>query len=299
MPEVSVLIPVYNCESYLEQALVSILAQSFRDFEVICVDDGSRDKSLEILRNFEARDSRVRILSRANTGIVGALNDALALAQGALIARMDGDDVALPERFARQVEYMSKNPDCIALGTRVRLIDPEGDPLRLWSTETEHKAIDREHMSGRGGAITHPSAMIRRSALESLGGYRNQCNLAEDLDLFLRLAELGRIENLPEVLLEWRMHLSSTGATKREQQRAAASLAVREAHERRGLALSSMPSLAAQPECQEFEILRTWAWWALGAKEVKSARKLALKSFRRRPFGREQLRLLVCAARGY
>lgn len=299
MPLISVLVPVYNCEVYLEQALESILAQSFRDFEVICVDDGSKDKSLEILRAFEDRDSRVRVLSRANTGIVGALNDAFALAQGSLIARMDGDDIALPDRFAKQVSYLAEHPDCIALGTRVRLIDPEGDALRLWSTETEHEAIDREHMSGRGGAITHPSVMIRREALETLGGYRNECNLAEDLDLFLRLAELGRIENLPDVLLEWRMHLSSTGATKREQQRAAASLAVREAHERRGLALSSIPSLKAQPEREEFEILRTWAWWALGAREVRSARKLALKSFRRRPFGREQLRLLACAVRGY
>ncbi|HEX5242322.1 MAG TPA: glycosyltransferase family 2 protein, partial [Tepidisphaeraceae bacterium] len=103
-PALSVVMPVYNCQRHLAAAMESVLAQTFHDFELIAVDDGSQDKTLKILRQFEKKDSRIRVLSRPNTGIVGALNDGLAMAQADLIARMDGDDICLPERFERQIE---------------------------------------------------------------------------------------------------------------------------------------------------------------------------------------------------
>ncbi|HSZ59511.1 MAG TPA: glycosyltransferase family 2 protein, partial [Tepidisphaeraceae bacterium] len=99
--------PVYNAERYLRAAVESVLGQGFGDFELIAVDDGSCDSSLGILREYEGRDPRVRIISRANTGIVGALNDGLRAAGGELIARMDADDISLPQRFEKQVEFLN------------------------------------------------------------------------------------------------------------------------------------------------------------------------------------------------
>src|ERR1051325_1151561 len=113
-PTVSVLLPVYNAERYLESALQSVLGQTFSDFEVIAVDDGSKDNSKKILERFAANDPRIRVISRPNTGIVGALNDGLAVARGEFIARMDADDVALPGRFQAQLDYLRGHPDCIA-----------------------------------------------------------------------------------------------------------------------------------------------------------------------------------------
>src|SRR5258706_14041022 len=116
-PAVSVVMPVYNGERYLASAIDSILAQTFTDFELIAVDDGSTDSSLPMLKRYAERDPRVRVISRPNTGIVGALSDAIAAARAPLIARMDADDLSLPLRFERQVAYLSGHPQCVLVGT--------------------------------------------------------------------------------------------------------------------------------------------------------------------------------------
>ena len=128
-PRVSVALPVHNCERYVAEAIESILAQTFTDFEFLIVDDGSTDGTLPILNRFAARDSRIRVISRPNTGIVGALNEILGLARADLVARMDADDVALPVRFERQVRYLDEHPECVMVGSRVTIIDPDGDAL--------------------------------------------------------------------------------------------------------------------------------------------------------------------------
>ena len=122
-PRVSVALPVHNCERYVAEAIESILAQTFTDFEFLIVDDGSTDGTLPILNRFAARDSRIRVISRPNTGIVGALNEMLGLARADLVARMDADDVALPVRFERQVRYLDEHPECVMVGSRVTIID--------------------------------------------------------------------------------------------------------------------------------------------------------------------------------
>src|SRR6266581_3934019 len=106
-PAISVVMPVYKAERYLAQAVDSILDQTFTDFELIAVDDGSRDQSLQILNGYAQKDQRVRVISRPNTGIVGALNDGIAAARAPLIARMDSDDLSLPQRFEKQVTYLA------------------------------------------------------------------------------------------------------------------------------------------------------------------------------------------------
>ena len=118
-PSVSVLMPIHNGEPTLTEAVESVLAQTFGDFELIAVDDGSTDSSLAKLQSFARGDPRVRILSRPNTGIAGALNDSIQQARGEFLVRMDADDIALPQRFEKQVAYFRAHPDCVLVGSRV------------------------------------------------------------------------------------------------------------------------------------------------------------------------------------
>ena len=213
-PRISVLMSVFNAEKHLAGALRSILAQTFRDFECITVDDGSTDRSLSLLQRFAKEDSRIKIVSRPNTGIVGALNDGLAVAQGEFVARMDADDLSLPDRLSIQLRYMEAHPEIVAIGCGVRMVDPGGAPLKDFHGGCDSQTLRRELMAAKNIAIIHPTLMVRRDTLCRLGGYRPQYNLVEDLDLFLRLLDEGEIANVPEILLDYRQHFASTNSLK-------------------------------------------------------------------------------------
>jgi glycosyltransferase involved in cell wall biosynthesis len=227
--------PVYNAERFLSQAVESVLSQSFREFKFIIIDDGSSDQSLRILNEFAAKDSRILLRSRANTGYSAALNEGLALAQGRYIARMDADDVCRPTRFEKQLAFMENNPQCVAVGSYAEYMDVDGWPIYVVHRPTEHEAIDEMHIRGVGGAILHPAAMLRTDALRQVGGYRTEFEPAEDADLFLRLAEVGRLANRPEVLLNYRFNMASISFTRLEIQSRRLQRAIDEARDRRGL----------------------------------------------------------------
>ena len=290
--------PVYNAGSYLADAVESILCQTFKDFEFIVIDDGSTDGSLAVLQRFAKHDVRVRLISRENRGITQTRNEALRLARGELVAVMDADDRSLPDRLAKQVDFMESFPDCVAVGARVLLIDPDGAPIREMSCEQTHEQIDTAHMRGLGGAISHPAAMMRRAVVVSVGGYREQFDTAEDFDLFLRLAEHGRVANLPDVLLWYRQHLGSVGYSGRQKQRRAALLALREAHVRRGLVAPKIDSESVSPVPSASDHHRKWAWWALRAGNIMTARKHAFAAVRHAPFSSRAWRAVFCAVRG-
>ena len=154
-PAVSVIMPVFNGRRYLAKAIASVLAQTFADFELIVVDDGSTDRTPEILARFAENDARIRIVSRPNTGIVGALNDAIAVARGEFLARMDADDLCEPERFAKQVEYLRAHPDCVIHGTQILRIDPGDLPIGPETQLLDHEAILARLLEGHAGALTH------------------------------------------------------------------------------------------------------------------------------------------------
>jgi glycosyltransferase involved in cell wall biosynthesis len=296
-PTVSVHMPVYNAQRYVAEAVESILGQTFTDFEFIILDDGSTDGSPAILRRYAAEDGRIRLVSRPNAGVGKTRNECLAMARGEYFAVMDADDVSLPERFARQVAYLNDTPDCVAVGSRVLLIDPDGDPIREWAYFASHEEIDEAHMAGKSGAIIHPSAMIRREAMVAAGGY--WLEPAEDYDLFLRLAERGQLANVPEMLLKYRQHLGSFGYAQRMRQWQGAQLALQEAHRRRGL---DKPTHYAGPDIQHAftsDHHRKWAWWALGAGNVATARKHAWTAVRKSPFSPKSWRVAACAVRGH
>jgi glycosyltransferase involved in cell wall biosynthesis len=298
-PSVTVLMPVYNNERHLKPAVASILEQSHADFEFIIINDGSIDGSSEILHDFAEKDSRIRLYERPNTGYCRALNEGLGYARGEFIARMDADDIAVPDRFGRQVAYLRDHPECVALGGRVLLIDDDDDPIREMCHEQTHEEIDAAHMEGKGGTIIHPAMMARRSAIEAIGGYDESFHFAEDLDFFLRLAEYGRVANLPEVVLHYRQHLSSIGYSKSETQQRSAVDVLRAAYKRRGLPFPSGLDSVAPVIFTVADVHRKWVWWALGDGHVASARKHARVALRRDPLNLESWRAVVCALRGH
>ena len=297
-PTVSVIMPAYNAKRYVEQTIRSVLAQTFDDFEFIIVDDGSTDGTLPILQRFAADDSRVIVISRPNTGIVGALNDGMAKARGEFLARMDADDVCLPERFAKQVAYLREHPECVGVGTFVETIDPYGSVLDRLVHETEHDAIDRELMTGRGFAIVHPTIMMRAEAVRRVGGYRKQWQHSEDLDLFLRLAEIGKLHNLAEYLLQYRMHYESANHLRHEEQRAIKHKLMEEAYARRGVPMPADMTFTRRYPPPKFDQTCTWGWRALKAGNQSAARQHAMDAIKMGPFKPAAWRLAVCAVRG-
>jgi glycosyltransferase involved in cell wall biosynthesis len=300
-PAVSVVMPVYNSERYLRLAVQSILDQTFQDFEFIVVDDGSRDSSLAILREYEAKDPRVRIISRGNTGIVGALNDGLEASRGELIARMDADDISQPDRLAKQVPFLQSKDDHVLVGCQVMLIDPDGAELcPKRDTEYTHERIDWAHLNHRW-PLVHPTVLMRKSAVEQVGRYRQRYQWLEDLDLFLRLAEMGRIASLPDVLLRYRLHTESVCATREADQDAIRPALIAEVYQRRRIPGPTAPI----PRYDSGRTLgspgqrdRVWGWWALQGGNINTARKYAFRSLRATPLTLESWRLMYCALRG-
>lgn len=208
MARVSVLLPARDAAAHLAAAITSLEAQSFPDYEIIAVNDGSRDATGGLLDAWAARDARVRVLHREPRGIVAALQDAAAAAQGVLFARMDADDVAHPERLARQVALLDADASLGACGTRVRYVPPEhvragARRYASWLNElTEPDRIDCDLFVEC--PIAHPTLMVRREAFERAGGYQDH-GWPEDYDLVLRLRASGaRLANVAAVLLDWR-----------------------------------------------------------------------------------------------
>ena len=154
-------------------------------------------------------------------------------------------------------------------------------------------------MMGKGGAITHPASMIRRDAIVALSGYREDLAPAEDYDLFLRLAEQGRLANLPDMLLQYRQHLTSFGYTQRKRQQQAAQIALKEAHNRRGLEMRCNVEGPVVGDRREPDHHLKWAWWALQAGNVATARKHAFTALRKSPLSGRSWKTMLCAVRGF
>jgi glycosyltransferase involved in cell wall biosynthesis len=285
-PVISVVMTVFNSEKYLAQAINSILTQTHLEFEFIIVNDGSTDRSLEILQQFAARDKRIQLISRGNTGVAAALNDGLACARGEYIGRMDSDDISLPTRLETQLAFMREHPECIAASCRELTIDPEGWPIRILPCLLSHEEIDSFHLKGLGGGLSGPSAFIRRASIVAVGGYRAEYLLAEDYDLWLRLAEIGRLANLPDLLFCYREHASGLTHSRQDQRRMLTWKAQKEAHERRQLSFSKPPPSPSGG--MAIDLRERWAKLALAAGYYPTARKHAWRQFLHAP----SLRLL-------
>lgn len=212
MPKVTVLLPVHNAAEFLGESIPSILVQTFKDFELLVLDDGSTDASVEIVSGFA--DSRIRLERNPdNLGIAMTLNRGLDLAKGDYIARMDADDRACPERLARQAEYLDRHPQIGVLGSWVRLFGSQPPVV-------ERQPVGADAV--RAGLVFdnplfHPTVMMRRSVLEEHGlRYDPFFSRTEDFELWSRLSRHCGLDNLPRVLVEMRAHGANITATTQD-----------------------------------------------------------------------------------
>ncbi|MCG5536456.1 glycosyltransferase family 2 protein [Ectothiorhodospira mobilis] len=216
-PLVSVVMAVHNNERYLEAALNSILEQSWQNLELIVIDDASTDRSASILRDYACFDSRIRLLvNDQNHGLTWSLNRGLDEVQGELVARMDGDDIALPERLAKQVEAFRLNPKLVLCGTATINIDEKGKKHTFGEWPSNPKVL-RWYSIFRP-AVAHPSAMFRVRFGNQIIRYNENLSTAQDYDLWSRLLQHGDGLVLNNPLLLYRHHASSISSTLRIEQ---------------------------------------------------------------------------------
>jgi hypothetical protein len=219
MPLVSVVMPVRNGERFLSEALESTLAQTVSDLELIVVDDGSTDATPEILERAAAGDPRVRVQRQQPGGLTVAINAGCRLAQAAHIARMDSDDVMLPDRLERQMEYLERHDHVALLGGGIVLVDEEGREI-----DREPGRMDLDFLARN--ELTHATVLMRADAFRALGGYR--LDQSEDYDLWLRFDERYGVAAVPEPVIHYRLHPGQFSVTALERQ-ALGFLCVREA----------------------------------------------------------------------
>jgi len=211
IPRISVILPVRDAEKTLGMAIESILGQTERSFELLVADDGSTDSSPRILREFAELDGRIRVLSTVNSGIVEALNLGLAEARAPYLARMDADDVSLPERLVLQCDYLDANPEVGLVSSRVEHWSEDAEVRAGYEAYVEwtNQVLDDTELRLRRfveSPFAHPSVVYRKSVVERFGGYR-EGSFPEDYELWLRWLEHGvRMGKLGEILLRWRDH---------------------------------------------------------------------------------------------
>lgn len=218
-PSVTVLMSVFNGDAYLEEAIESILSQSYSDFEFLIINDGSTDNTDTILKHAAKRDARIQVIHQDNQGLVASLNHGLRKARGQLVARIDADDIAYPQRLEKQVSHMAKHPYLLALGSAITLIDSDGNSLKDIYYPVGVDEVRSQML--RGSKLAHPAVIMRRKEVMQVGAYREACRHAEDYDLWLRLLELGDIDNLTEPLLFYRHHENKISVTESFTQRLA------------------------------------------------------------------------------
>jgi glycosyltransferase involved in cell wall biosynthesis len=224
VPEISVVVGVYDAERYLRESLSSVLEQSGVSLELIVVDDGSTDGSPAILEEFGRRDHRLQVIRQENQGLTKALQCGCAAARGDLIARQDGDDLSWPGRLQAQAELFRNNPRLVLAWSRSRIIGPEGETL-----------YDTREPAGRAGAAQdlqrgirspcHGSVMFRTDVYRRVGGYRAEFRFAQDWDLWLRMVEAGELQSLAQVLYSRRVSDGCISAFRGGQQKRLADIA--------------------------------------------------------------------------
>lgn len=216
-PAVSVLIPLYNAEPFIGATIESVLAQTFADFELVILNDGSTDASGKIAEEYAAGDERVRVFHQENKGLTATRNSAVAFARGELLAWQDNDDTSYPARLEKQVAYMHANPDCAYLGAAAEIFS-EGEDAAVTVALVWHEQLCDRLLTEN--CFFSGSVMLRKSALLACNGYdeRPGTNVVEDFDMAMRIAQRHRVANLPEVLYRYRLNPGGLSISNRELQ---------------------------------------------------------------------------------
>lgn len=202
MPKISVILPVYNASLYIATAVKSILKQTFSDFELIIIDDGSTDGTQLIIN--KNKDKRTKIFTNKNSrGVAGALNQALKLTKGTYIARMDADDISDPQRFEEQIKFLERNHQYAGVGSWIQTINADGKSLKVVRYPSDCRFIKKRMLVVN--FFAHPAMMLRKKVIDEIGGYDEKLNGAEDYDLFIRICAVYQMTNIPQVLLSHRL----------------------------------------------------------------------------------------------
>lgn len=211
MVKISIVMSVYNGEVYLKEAIDSILSQTFTDFEFIIINDGSSDKSCDIIESY--KDTRIKLYNKTNTGLPSSLNFGISKANSNLIARMDADDIAYSTRLEKQFNYLKENEDCVLLGTNARIIDQNGLFVYNENIDTDWEIIKQKFPKS---SFIHPSVMFRKEIFDKVSGYPIFMKRAQDAVLFYRMKDFGKMSNLSETLLGYRITPTSLSARNKE-----------------------------------------------------------------------------------
>jgi glycosyltransferase involved in cell wall biosynthesis len=286
-PSISVVMPVFDAAPWVEEAVASILAQTHRDLELIAVDDGSTDGSLAVLEQLAKRDARVCVIARPHLGVIAARNEGLRHARGEIVACMDADDVSLPHRLERQAAALARDPGLVCVGGAFEVTDSKGRLINRWAPPRDHDAILAMALTGRS-PICGSNAAYRRSAALSIGGYDPEAPFVEDLDLWLRLAGVGRLANLPEVISRVRFREDSESAVEQPRQLANARRIANRARARLGIreeAAELRPWRPLQSRRSQQEFALGWAISAWRIGERRTALRYLARAVALGPFG--------------
>jgi glycosyltransferase involved in cell wall biosynthesis len=214
-PLVSVVMPVYNADEYLAEAIESILNQTFEDFEFIILCDDPSEKTRTIIENFQGSDSRIRVVYQERKGLISALNEGFSLATGTYIGRMDADDICYPERLEKQVAFMAAHPECALVAAQVEWINESGNIIGHWKADLQADTSNKiRKILPAKNCLAHPTILLRRSVTDMYRYDSHQKNI-EDYDLWLRMASDNLVLcKLPAILLQLRIHQSSIVSTR-------------------------------------------------------------------------------------
>ncbi len=207
-PLVSVVIPIYNAERYLIQAIDSILSQTLENFELILINDASTDKTLQIIQKYKEKDKRIRLINnKKNLQMAESLNLAIDQAESELIARMDQDDISLPNRLAVQYAFMKNHPNAAIVGNDIIIIDENDKVIGKRTYPTSSKGLKGTLF--RYSAFAHPTVMFRKKPFQKVNGYNPKKHPCEDIDLWFRLGQKNEFASIPEFLLKYRVSIVS------------------------------------------------------------------------------------------
>lgn len=204
-PKVSVVMSCYNASKYLAEAVESVVSQTLDDLEIVLVDDGSKDNTLDIINRYSEKDARIVVISKHNTGLTDSLNIGIARCRAKWIARLDADDVAMPTRLEEQISYVQQHPDVVLLGAGFIEIDENGRHVKVQSYPSRHDTLVRYLRTGRR-CFPHSSVLFRKDIVSEVGAYRPRILCAEDTDLWLRLSEVGHVGCINKALVKIRKH---------------------------------------------------------------------------------------------
>lgn len=215
-PRISVIMPVYNAAEYLKEAVDSILEQTYTDFELIAINDGSSDASGEILKHYAKIDKRLVVVEQKNQGLVKTLNTGIKMAKGEFIARMDSDDVSFPRRFELQMAVFEKHPAVVLVAGGFEIMDEDGEFMYREVIPANDRDIKRSMLLRN--PIAHGSVTFRKSAADKVGYYSDACGPTEDFELWTRLATVGDFVGLEETIFRWRINLKGISSNNNKLQ---------------------------------------------------------------------------------